>query len=260
MPASLPATPRLSAAVMLLRPHAEDGGLEVYMVQRHARSDFAPAVFVFPGGSVIAADREAEVTAGVSVPVAALAPETALGVGVRVAAIRELFEEAGVLLAWQESQALTPDADQQARLAEWRTRLQEDAATIAEMAAAEDLVLATDALTYCAHWITPEAFPKRFTTFFFLAELPAGQEATHDQRETVAGQWVRPAEALARAAAGEFPLVFATEHQLRDLAACATPAEAFSSYRGRTPVTIMPRVVYQMDKEIILMPGEPDPL
>nr|MBA3825996.1 hypothetical protein [Ktedonobacterales bacterium] len=74
-------TPRLSAAVMLLRPHAGDGRPEVFMVQRHAQSDFVPGVFVFPGGSVSDADREAEVTAGVSVPMASLTPETALGQG-----------------------------------------------------------------------------------------------------------------------------------------------------------------------------------
>ncbi len=259
MPPTSPVTPRLSAAVLLLRPHAGDGGLEVFMVQRHAQSDFVPGVFVFPGGSVVDADREAEVTAGVSVPMAALTPATALGVGVRAAAIRELFEEAGVLLALQDGQPLALDAAGRARLAEWRLRLGRDEGTIAELAAAEDLVLATDALTYCAHWITPEAFPKRFSTFFFLAEMPPDQEAEYDARETIAGLWVRPAEALARYAAGDFPLVFATEHQLRDLAAFATPAAAITDSRGRVPTTIMPRVVAHGGEDHILLPGEPDP-
>jgi len=253
-------TPRLSAAVMLLRPHAGDGGPEVFMVQRHAQSDFVPGVFVFPGGSVVDADREDEVTAGVSVPMAALTPETALGMGVRAAAIRELFEEAGVLLAWQDGESPTPDDATRARWAEWRLRLGHDETTIAEMVAAEDLVLATDALTYCAHWITPEAFPKRFSTFFFLAEMPPAQEAEHDARGTTAGLWVRPAEALARYAAGDFPLVFATEHQLRDLAAFATVAAALGASRGRTPATILPRVVTHAGAEVILMPGEADPM
>ncbi len=259
MTASQPVTPRLSSAILLLRPNAEDGGLEVFMVRRHVKSDFAPDVYVFPGGSVTDADREAEVTAGVAVPIDALTPETALGVGVRAAAIRELFEEAGVLLAIRDGQPITLDPAFTARLAEWRARLQRNEVTIAELAAAEDLVLATDALTYCAHWITPEASPKRFTTHFFLAEHPAGQEAAYDALETTGGVWVRPATALAGYEKGDFPLVFATIHQLRDLAAFATPAQAIAAWRGRIPNTIMPRIIRRDGQEIILMPGEAEP-
>jgi 8-oxo-dGTP pyrophosphatase MutT (NUDIX family) len=240
---------------MLMRPHA-DGGLEVYLVRRHSNSSFVPDVYVFPGGSVVEADREAEVTAGVCVPFDTLTPETALGIGVRVAAIRELFEEAGVLLAIRDTGPLAMHAKLRQRLATWREQLQRDAITIAEVAAAEDIVLATDALTHCAHWITPEALPKRFNTHFFLAELPEGQEAAFDDRETTDGVWIRPSVALAEFEAGNFPLVFATIHQLRDLAAFATPAEAQAAWRGHVPTTIMPRIVQRDDHEVILLPGE----
>jgi 8-oxo-dGTP pyrophosphatase MutT (NUDIX family) len=259
MAATLPVTPRLSAAVMLVRPNADDGGLEVFMVRRHIRSDFAPDVYVFPGGSVAAADREAEVTAGVCVPLDALTPDTALGVGVRVAAIRELFEEAGVLLALRDGQPIEIDDALAGRLAEWRARLQHDRAAIAELAAAEDIVLATDSLTHCAHWITPEASPKRFSTHFFLAEMPPGQAALYDEIETTHGVWIRPTDALAGYEADEFPLVFATLHQLRDLATFATLADAFAAWRGHSPATIMPRVILRDGAELILLPGEADP-
>jgi 8-oxo-dGTP pyrophosphatase MutT (NUDIX family) len=259
MAATLPVVPRLSAAVMLVRPNADDGGLEVFMVRRHVRSDFAPDVYVFPGGSVASADREAEVTAGVCVPMDALTPDTALGVGVRVAAIRELFEEAGVLLALRDGQPVAIDDALAERLAAWRARLQHDRAIIAELTAAEDIVLATDALSHCAHWITPEAFPKRFDTHFFLAEMPPGQAALHDEIETTNGVWVRPADALAGHEAGDFPLVFATIHQLRDLAAFATPQEAITAWRGHSPATIMPHIIQRDGTEIILLPGEADP-
>lgn len=259
MTASPPVTPRLSAAVLLLRQNPPNGALEVFMVRRHIRSDFAPDVYVFPGGSVSPTDGEAEVTAGVCVPNDTLAPATALGTGVRVAAIRELFEEAGVLLALQDDAPLVPDDAGKARLAEWRVRLQRNDATIAEVAAAEDLVLATDALTYYAHWITPEAFPKRFTTHFFLSPHPAEQEATADEIETVGGMWVQPVAALREHEAGRFPLVFATVHQLRDLLPYATPDDAIATWRGRVPQTIMPRVLQRQEREIILMPGEPEP-
>lgn len=259
MPATSPVTPRLSAAIMVLRPSADDGNVEVFMVRRHVKSDFAPDVFVFPGGSVTDADREAELIPGVCVPLDALSPATALGTGVRAAAIRELFEEAGVLLALHDGQPVHTDADDSHRLAAQRTQLQNNHLTIAELTAAEDLVLMTDALTHCAHWITPEPFPKRFDTHFFIAALPQGQEAAHDNRETINGVWVRPAAALSAYADGQFPLVFATEKQLRDLAQFATPADAIAAWRGRVPQVIMPRVITRNGNEIILMPGEPEP-
>jgi 8-oxo-dGTP pyrophosphatase MutT (NUDIX family) len=259
MTASPPVTPRLSSAVLLLRQNPSDGALEVFMVRRHIQSDFMPDVYVFPGGSVMSSDGEAEVTAGVCVPNDALAPATALGTGVRVAAIREMFEEAGVLLALQDDAPLAPDAARTARLAEWRNRLQRNETTIAEVAAAEDLVLATDALTYYAHWITPEAFPKRFTTHFFLALHSAGQEATADEIETVGGVWVQPGIALREHEADRFPLVFATVHHLYGLLSFATPDDAITTWRGRVPQTIMPRVLKRGEREIILMPDEPEP-
>jgi 8-oxo-dGTP pyrophosphatase MutT (NUDIX family) len=259
MATASPVTPRLSAAIMLLRPHASDGGIEVFMVRRHAQSTFAPDVFVFPGGSVMESDREAEVTAGVCVPNDALDAGTMLGAGVRVAAIRELFEEAGVLLAVSDDGPIAIDATHASHFDAFRAQLQRGEMTIAEIAAAADIVLATDLLVPCAHWITPEALPKRFDTHFFLAPHPQGQNATHDAIETTGGVWVRPAAALATYASGTFPLVFATVHHLRELARHATPAAALAAWRGHTPPTVMPRVIERDGQPIILMPGEPEP-
>ena len=254
---SSPVTPRLSAAVMLLRRADEDGTPEVFMVRRPVQSEFAPDVYVFPGGSVHESDREAEVTAGVCVPIDTLSEATALGAGVRVAAVRELFEEAGVLLAVGDAkQPFVIPADAAPRYADYRRQIQRQEISLAEVAAAEDIVLATDALNLCAHWITPETFPKRFTTYFFTALHPTGQEAVHDDLETTHGLWVRPATALARHDAGDFPLVFATIHQLRDLAAFKTPVEALNAWRSRIPVTIMPRVIERDGAQVIVMPGE----
>ena len=256
MATSSPVAPRLSAAIMLMRSNTMDGSLEVYMVRRHAQSSFAPDVFVFPGGSVVDSDREAEVTAGVCVPINAPNTATALGAGVRVAGIRELFEEAGVLLALRDEAISGDNRSYVARLATYRQQLQRDEVTIAEIAAAEDIVLATDGLLPCAHWITPEAFPKRFATHFFLALHPHGQEASYDALETTGGLWIRPTAALAGADAGNFPLVFATVHQLRDLALFTTPGAALDAWRGRTPPTIMPRALQRDGREVILMPDE----
>ncbi len=253
-----PIPPRLSAAIMLLRTGVA-GGLEVFMVRRHAQSDFAPDVFVFPGGSVNDRDREAEVTAGVCVPLDASSTETALGAGLRVAAIRETFEEAGVLLAIDDSGPILIDPLRAQRLSSYRKLLQVGEMSIAEVAAVEDIVLATDVLIPCAHWITPETLPKRFDTYFFLALLPEGQNASHDDRETTHGTWVQPAAALADYDGGQFPLVFATIHHLRELALYSTPGAALDAWRGRTPPTIMPRIVERAGQQVILMPDEPEP-
>jgi hypothetical protein len=119
--------------------------------------------------------------------------------------------------------------------------------------------LATDALTHYAHWITPEIMPKRFSTHFFLAEMPEGQQTTHHKLETTDGIWIDPAAALQAYQAGTFPLVFATIHQLRELANYTSPAEAISAWRGRVPTTMRPRVIRRGTEQIILLPDEVDP-
>ena len=216
--------PRLASAVMLVRD-VTDGkgqGIEVFMVRRVIQSDFMPDVYVFPGGSVSADDRAAEQTERVCAPFdATLAdPEgrTALGTGSRAAAIRELFEEAGILLAYHHGEILATSVENAARFVGYREAFNQRKASLVEMARAENLQLATDLLSYFAHWITPEGLPKRFNTHFFITTAPIAQEAAYDQLETSEGIWIAPKEALARSEQGMFPLVFATIHQLRELA------------------------------------------
>jgi 8-oxo-dGTP pyrophosphatase MutT (NUDIX family) len=161
MSGPIPVSARPAAAVVLAREPAA-GGLEVYMVRRHIRSEFVPDAFVFPGGSVHQSDCDAEQTPGLCALVTVdPADTTALGAGFRVAALRECFEEAGVLLARRGGALLTiPPADVP-RFATHRDGLNEDTLTPAQLAATERLTLATDGLLHWAHWVTPEAFPKR---------------------------------------------------------------------------------------------------
>jgi len=221
-----------------------------------------PDVYVFPGGSVSADDRSAEQAEGVCTPVAPLAadPEglTALGTGLRAAAIRELFEEAGVLLAYTLGVMLAFNEQNMARFDAYRQAFNQRKGSLVEMAHAEQLTLATDHLGYFAHWITPEAMPKRFDTHFFLTTAPAEQQAAHDRLETSEGTWITPAEALERYKHGEFPLVFATIHQLRDLAAFSSVKEALASTTTRHVPTNMPRVVVEDGKRRVYLPGDPD--
>ena len=214
--------PRMASAVMLLRDRPAGQGIEVFMVRRVIQSDFMPNVYVFPGGSVSQDDYATEVAEGVCAPVAASPadPEglTAAGKGVRAAAIRELFEEAGVLLAYRDGKVLPIPEEQVAHFDRYRRAFQQRQGSLEEMARAERLMLATDQLGYFAHWITPEGMPKRFDTHFFVTTAPAEQQAAHDRLETSEGIWIAPSEALARFERDEFPLVFATIYQLRELA------------------------------------------
>ena len=254
MSENLPATPRPSAALALLRDATQDGkeGIEIFMVRRHIQSDFAPDVFVFPGGTVKQEDRTLES----SMRATAQDGPTALGTGFRAAAIRECFEEAGVLLARRGDQPLDFTGVEAERFASYRVQLQRKEITLNEIVAGEGLTLMTDALLHWAHWITPEAWPKRFDTHFFLAEAPQGQLAAHDDLETTESVWIAPAVALSGFESGAFPLVFATVHQLRDLSAFASYAEARERFAGVTPETIMPRIVEREGASVILMPGE----
>lgn len=249
--------PRPAAAIVLLRERPQ-GGIETFMVRRHVRSEFVPDVYVFPGGSVKAGDREAELAPGLCLsPTGDHLGETTLGAGLRAAAIRELFEEAGVLLAEQDGRVLAVTSAHAARFAEHRRRLQQNETTLAAVVQEEGLALATNRLTYFAHWITPNPMPKRFDTFFFIAAAPDEQQAAHDQLETTAGAWVSPAEALARSEQGSFPLVFATIRQLEALGAFPSIAAAEAQLRQQEIPVIQPRAALRDGEIIIRLPGEP---
>jgi 8-oxo-dGTP pyrophosphatase MutT (NUDIX family) len=249
---SLPSTPRPAAAIVLLRDR-DGGGVEVFLVRRHIQSDFAPDVFVFPGGTVKPEDGVLEST----MSVASLQDgPTALGTGFRAAAIRECFEEAGVLLASRNGRLLDLTGAEAERFAGYRTHLQRKEMSLNEIVAREGLALAADALLHWAHWITPEAWPKRFDTHFFLAKAPTSQLAAHDDLETTESVWIAPEVALSGFESGAFPLVFATVHQLGALSDLTSYDEARERFTGAIPETIMPRVVERDGTSVILMPGE----
>jgi 8-oxo-dGTP pyrophosphatase MutT (NUDIX family) len=249
--------PRVASAVMLLRDIPEEqraqeieGSLplptntvEVFMVRRVIQSDFMPDVYVFPGGSVSKDDLAAEQEEGVCTPVAPTAadPEgrTAPGTGVRAAAIRELFEEAGVLLAYASGIMLAINEENMSRFEQYRQAFNQRKGSLIELSHVENLRMATDHLGYFAHWITPDGMPKRFDTHFFITTAPAEQRAVYDRLETSEGIWIRPSEALERYENGTFPLVFATIHQLQSLA-------EFNSVQDALQYTTMQHVPVRM--------------
>lgn len=254
--------PRLASAVMLLRDREAGQGIEVFMVRRVIQSDFMPNVYVFPGGSASKDDHAVENANQLCMPFSAWTadPEgkTTLGSGVRAAAIRELFEEAGVLLAYHGGQMLALAEDNIPRFASYRQALNDRQGSLVKMAQQEQLIYATDRLAYFSHWITPEGMPKRFDTYFFLATAPEEQEAAHDRLETSEGIWVQPGEALSRYEGGTFPLVFATIHQLRELAAFQS-VRAILDHAALHPVkSRLPVMTQEGETSRVYLPDDPD--
>lgn len=235
--AAIPAA-RLAATVLLLR----DGraGLEVFMVVRHQQIDFASGALVFPGGKLADGDRDPRLPSRCSGAEGLDTDALAL----RVAALREAFEESGVLLARPRgSSAYVGPERLDALGARWRKPLDRGEAGIVEMLDAENLVLAIDALVPFAHWITPTFMAKRFDTHFFVAVAPSEQVAGHDGREMVESRWLTPADALADFAAGRCTLVPATELNIALLGEQATVSAALAAARARRIVPVLPVLV-----------------
>ena len=224
-----PVAPREAASVILARDASV--GVEVLLLQRHPDSRFSPGAFAFPGGRVEGADA----APGVEVRCRGLdraeaarqlaevsPPERAIGFW--VAALREAFEEAGILLAYGPDERPV-DASTLAEARAHRARCREDSARFGQLLAALDLVLATDRVAYWAHWITPEERPIRYDTRFFVATAGRDQVPDPDGHEMVAARWTVPEEALARHRARELVL---------PLADPAHPSRALRASRRRT--------------------------
>ena len=243
------ATPRPAATVVILRDGRE--GIEVFMVVRHHEIDFASGALVFPGGKVDAQDADA--AWGELAPSAASAPDRAF----MVAAARETFEEAGLVLARHRGVASLLDADAAHRLVErYRAPLIAGQCTFLDLVRSEDLLLAPDLMVPFAHWITPETQPKRFDTLFLLVAAPVEQLGAHDGTESVEGFWIAPQQALREAEAGTRTLLFPTHMNLLKLAACASVAEAVSVARRSPIVSVTPRVERTATGRTLHIPAE----
>ncbi len=257
-----PAVPRDAATVILLRQAAS--GAEAFLLRRTAELEFAPGACVFPGGSVDASDGDQ--TIGWAGPAPAdfghlldVPPDHARTLV--CAAVRETFEESGVLLA---GPARSPDelVSDSAALARDRHALLTGSASLGEVLGRRDLVLRADLLIPWARWITPEASPRRFDTWFFAAALPPGQTATAapeghaDPGESESGTWLRPAAALEAAQAGQITLLPPTAVTLEELAGPDDVVGLLA--RRRVIVPRLPRVVVQDGQARLAMPQAGD--
>lgn len=253
---------RPAASVILLRD--APGGIEVFMVQRNRASAFVPGHHVFPGGALDAADQDSALHRlcvghdDLSASRILRVPQG--GLAFWVAAIRECFEEAGLLLAGHGpgSSRLELSAEQQRDVFQsWRARLNAGQASMLQLCQEFELMLLADRLQYFSHWITPIGNPRRFDTRFFVAEAPADQAAMHDGAEAIDHVWVRPAQALDMHRQGRFPLVYATRTTLEQLADFGSVAQVLDHARKQREVaTIMPRIGHGRAGRRVIGPGE----
>ena len=239
----VPARP--ASTILLLRDSAAravDGkcrnDIEVFMMVRHYEIDFNSGALVFPGGSVDKGDREIIANADLFTGGEGLDADA---LSFRIAAIRETFEESGILLARVKGSGALIDA-QRASAIEIGNRkdLCEGNVSFLKVLSDNELVLALDELIPYAHWITPEGMPKRFDTWFFLAAAPPDQLGTHDGKESTDSIWVSPREAVAGGESGRFKLPFPTTRNLIKLGKQGSVRAALDDACGKPIVTVMP--------------------
>ncbi len=252
--------PRPASTILLLRDSAaapDDKGrgeIEVFMMVRHYEIDFNSGALVFPGGSVDQGDQEiianpALYSGGEGLDDAALS--------FRIAAIRETFEESGILLACPTGSNALVDAKRASEIeAAHRADLCENKVSFLKVLTDSGMVLALDLLVPYAHWITPEGMPKRFDTWFFLAAAPPEQAGAHDGKESTDSIWLSPADALAGGDSGRFTLPFPTKRNLIKLGKQPSVASAIEEARRTPVVSVTPVMSRNGDKKQLRIPAE----
>lgn len=252
------AEPVPAATIILLRE--AQFSPEVLMIQRSVKSEFLPDLYVFPGGRVDQPDHElADRTGRFSVEQAANLASTVNerdALGFFAAAIRETYEEAGILLARRRGDSQLVDVATVKHLGEHRLAVQDGSISFREVLEREDLELAPDLLTVHAHWITPPMMPRRYDTLFFTASAPPGQMAAHDGFESTAHVWIQPEEALEQAASGARQIVFPTKCNLETLCGHSDVNAALAASAARPVVPILPKVESREGKPMIVIPEE----
>jgi len=223
------------------------------MVVRHEEIDFAAGAVVFPGGKLDPGDSDP-----------ALRPRLRgadglddLQIALRVGAIREIFEECGMLLAYSAGTNDFIGPERVSDLLEtYRKPIEHGEVTMAEFTEREDLELGCGNLVHFAHWITPAARPKRFDTHFYMAIAPENQIAAHDGREAVDSLWITPGQALAEYEAGTRTVIFPTRLNLEKLGRSRSSAAAMDVAGSSDVVTVLPQVSKTADGRVIQIPKE----
>ena len=242
-------TPVPAATIVLLRPAAS--GFEIFMIARHHQIDFASGALVFPGGKIDAGDSDpaiAERCDGADADPASRA--------IQIGAIREAFEECGVLLARPQGQSDLITGTRLSALDHYRDEIHGGELTLPEFLDRESLRLACDQLVPFAHWVTPDMMPKRFDTYFYLAMAPADHVAVHDGHESVDSVWISPQQAAEDARAGTRTIIFPTLRNIAKLAFSESADAAIAQARSANVVTVTPWMEKREDGTYLCIPPE----
>ena len=248
-PPEHPAPPRPAATLVLMRGGKD--APEILLLKRVRSAGFVPGAWVFPGGRVDEHDAAPSLVARLTgvTPAAAQArlalPEDAHppAIAFWVAAVREAFEETGVLVGRNRAGDFAPTAAEHTSVRDLLEEVLADGTHFASVLDRLECRMDGGALEYVAHWITPVVEPRRFDTRFFAAGVPPGTEPSINPREIASAVWLTPAEALELNVRDSLPMVFPTIRTLESLLPFRTPDEVLSSFRARTIPTIMPRLV-----------------
>lgn len=223
-----------AATILLVRDGA--AAVEVFMVKRHHQIDFASGALVFPGGKLAPGDSDPRLRALIDGADAFNDDELALA----ACAIREAFEESGILLARRPGSAELLSGDEVIALDEHRVPLNAEKLALADFLEANGIRLAADRLVRFARWITPDMMPKRFDTWFFIAAAPEGQLGAHDGYESVDSVWVTPEQAIAEPE--RWTVIFPTRMNLLKLGKSASAEAAIAAAASTPVVTVTPWV------------------
>ena len=260
-----------AATVMLVRDAVDGDGapdVEVCMLRRNLASEFVAGAYVFPGGRVDPGDHgppvEALCRGRSDAEASAVLGVGSGGLAYWVAALRECFEEAGVMLARRRGDGAgegamldTTAPGVAARFAAYRDAVNDQEMGLLDICRQEDLVLVVDTVYYISHWITPELAPRRYDTRFFITAAPPGQTASHDDGETIATIWVRPGDALTLQAEGEIELLPPTIANLTSIEGFRSTGEVMAWASQVTDVTtVLPIVLMEDGHVLILRPGD----
>lgn len=237
---------RPAATILLVR---DVPTFEVLMVKRHHQIDFASGALVFPGGKLHQGDHDPAWAAHATAWEATPADQRAL----RIAAIREVYEEAGILLA-RDGDGGVFHGDP--RLGPAREAVAKDERSFIDLVAELGVKVDLAALTVFARWVTPSMMPKRFDTWFYLAEANSEQLAQCDGWETVDAEWIAPAEAIRLAQLGERTVIFPTRMNLQLLAEASGVEEAITRATTRPLVTVEPKVQAREEGRVLVIPAD----
>ena len=243
-----PATPRPAATIVLLRDAPD--GMEVLLMRRSRSAGFVPGAYVFPGGRVDGSDATSEALEcldGLTPPEAAerldLIGAVPPAIAYYLAALREAFEETGILVGLRDDGSAPPTAAEDPTVDTIRDDLMEGRITFAEAVARMRCRIPGESVAYFAHWITPTPEPRRYDTRFFAAKVREGATPIVDPREMTDGLWATPAQALAGVDDGSLPMIFPTIKTLEQLAPFATAREALDAISRERVRTIMPTLI-----------------